>query len=603
MRIHSRIDSSQSERRGSLSGALLALLTTASVACGGGAVAQPVAPASGGSSASGGTGSVAGGTAGSPGTGGAPGAVDPFTVPAGPRDDDAPDPAAAAPVSLDAWQKAKKAKGVAPAPPACAAYATRAPGKEPADIVAAFAEKDAGKRDAMLVAIAKAPGASPAATRAQRADLAPVECADAIVDPLLLDASAGAGAKERPEHVRLLIGFSLAGKLARTASAPPAMGALRDKEKVKAFIGGPLKTWLLEQSTAIELLSSGAAGLSGYARGVAAIEAGIAELRLVDKMRSAPVPATWDPELKAIYEAALDEALEARKKRGRDAALVGMSDFARVGILRDARLERARTLLTKLYGGRRIDALDGLLLPAAAPGLAAAPGGSIVASAAAPVGAPTPPKEAALAAAPTFWLDTPELAAGSDPRTLSRGVTRAMRDRFRELPDGGGAGASSDDVRSAYARTRLDMGRVYWRRVDFVEAARAAKGSAKPEDRLVLAVALALAHGPNGAAEMMRAATPAALDLKHTEALDAVAAQPGPLAGMAAYGAAHLRSLSPPEGAEAAAYLQDVAARFRKAESLLGDAAQKKIARLRAVEIDAIVAAAGAAKGEIMPKP
>ena len=29
---------------------------------------------------------------------------------------------------------------------------------------------------------------------------------------------------------------------------------IRDKEKVKAFINGPLKTWLLEQSTAIEVL-------------------------------------------------------------------------------------------------------------------------------------------------------------------------------------------------------------------------------------------------------------------------------------------------------------------------------------------------------------
>ena len=136
------------------------------------------------------------------------------------------------------------------------------------------------------------------------------------------------------------------------------------------------------------------------------------------------------------------------------------------------------------------------------------------------------------------------------------------------------------------------MGRVYWRRVDFVEAAYAAKGSDKLEDRLVLAVALALAQGPNGAADMMRAATPAALELRHTEALDALVAEGGPLAGMAAFDAAHLRALSPVEGEGAAAYLKDVAARFRKAESLLEDPAQKKMAAQRAADVEAIATSA-----------
>lgn len=502
-------------------------------------------------------------------------------MPATPRDDEAADSAAsasAAPVSLDAWQKAKAAKGVGPAPASCAAYASRAAAKEPTDVVKALAEKDPARRDASLVAVAKQPNANPFATTAMRADLAPVECADAIVDPLLV-AFAAKPSSAAPDFVRLAVGFSLAGKLARTAGSPPPMGAIRDKDKVKAFVNGPLKTWLVEQSTAIELLSSGAAGLSGYARGVAAVEAGIAELRLVDKMRSAPVPATWDPELKSVYEATLDEALEPRKKRGRDAALVGMSDLARAGIVRDARLERARALLSKLYGGRRIDALDGLLLPAHAP----------------PSPASTP-GEAATENVPTFWLDANDLGHGKDARFLSRGVTRALRESFRKAPDD-----ASDELRTAYARARLDMGRVYWRRVDFVEAAHAVKASKRADDRLVLAVALALAHGPNGAAEMMRAPTPSALGLQHTEALDALASEGGPIAGQAAYDAAHLRALSPPEGAEAAPYLKDVAARFRKAESLVSDPAQKKAASQRAAEVEAIVTATeNAAKS---PKP
>jgi hypothetical protein len=501
--------------------------------------------------------------AGSSGPASAAAPADPFALPAGPRDDDAADASANAPLDLEPWKKAKSAKGVPAPPPSCAAYANRAPSKEPGTAVEAFAEKDPAKRDARFVAEAKNPKTNAALSRALRADLAPVECADAIVDPLL----AAPPSAESATNVRLLVGFSLAGKLARTASSPPAMGALRDKEKVKAFIGGPLKTWLVEQSTAIEVLSSGAAGLSGYARGVAAIEAGIAELRLVDKMRSAPVPATWDAELKAIYEASLDEALEPRKKRGRDAALVGMSDFARVGLLRDSRLDRARALLSKLYGGRRIDALDALVVPAPPP-----------------IPPATTAADAAMGNVPTFWLENADLNHAAHPAFLRRGVTKGLRDRMRK--EGGDAPA---ELRSDYARARFDMGCVYWRRVDFVEAAYAVKASTKPEDRLVLALSLALAQGPNGAAEMMRAPTPAALDLRHTEALDALVGEGGPLAGLAAYDAAHLRALSPPEGADAVPYLKDVAARFRKAEALLGDPVQKKIAAQRAAEIDATI--------------
>lgn len=571
MRIDSRMFSPQKSPRAGLLGLALGFLA----ACGGAGL-QPVTPAPGGASAP-------GGSAAAPGSQPRPAArpSDPFAVPASPRDDAAADSAASsAPLSLDAWQKARTAKGVAPSPPSCAAYANRAPSKEATDAVRTFGEKDPAKRDALLVALGKQPGASLVATNVMRADLAPVECADTIVDPLLVAFTAkppataapasATSAGDAPDFVRLAVGFSLAGKLARTASAAPPMGAIRDKEKVKAFVGGPLKTWLLEQSTAIELLSSGAAGLSGYARGVAAIEAGIAELRLVDKMRSAPVPAAWDAELKAVYEAALDEALEPRKKRGRDAALVGMSDFARVGILRDARLDRARALLSKLYGGRRIDALDGLMVPVPNAPPAATP------------------SDAAIENVPTFWLDTSLVGHAEDAHALSRGVTRGLRERFRKVPEG-----AADDLRTPYARARLDMGRVYWRRVDFVEAAHAAKSSAKPEDRLVLAVSLALAQGPNGAAEMMRAKTPAELGLQHTEALDALVSEGGPLAGMAAFDAAHLRALSPPDidDAVVAAYLKDVAARFRKAESLLVDAAQKKIAAQRAAEIDAILGA------------
>jgi len=511
-------------RLGTAAGLLAAALGAA--ACGGGAVPPAAAP-SGAGGAAGTPGSADGRGTGRRGGPGAPGA-DPFALPDGPRDDDPVMPPAP-PLRFDAWERAAKAKGIVPPPPSCSTFARSG----------------------------TAGSGSPVET-VRAAESAPVACADVIVDPLL--SNAGKRGALAAEVAHALVGHSLAARLSRTARTAPSMAGLADKEKVKAFIAGPLRTWMVEQASAIEALSAGATGLVGYGRGVAALEAGIAEMRLVDEMRSAPVPASWDPELRAVYEASLDEALEPRKRRGRDAALVGMSDFARVGIVRDGRLDRARALLGKLYGGRRIDALDALLVPL--PASKAAPGGSA-------------------------WVVAFDPAAvEKDPFLLASGIPQSTRAAFRA---GRAAGTVSP---SAYARARFDMGRVYWRRIDFVEAAYAAKASPAPEDRLVLAVALALVHGPNGAAEMMRAPSPAALDTKHTEALDALVEEHGPLSGVAAFDAAHLRALCPPDGADAPAYLRDVAARFRRAEALLADPAQKKAAAERAAEVEAVAAAA-----------
>jgi len=311
MREHARNYSPQTVHGMSRAGFVLLLLGLG--ACGGGELPQPATPAQ--PSPSGATGTAP------PATNPAAAPSDPFAIPAQPRDEAAEDDSA--PLALDAWKKARAAKGVPSAPASCAAFANRVASKDAdaSSLVAAFAEKDPAKRDARFVALSKLPQTGGAAAYAVRADFAPTECADAIVDRYL--ETIGTTPPEPPHRGRALVGFLARGQALAHGRVAPCDGALREKEKVKAFITGPLKTWLVEQSTAIEVLSSGAAGLSGYARGIAAIEAGIAEMRLVDKMRSAPVPASWDPELKAIYEAALDEALEPRKKRGRDAALVG----------------------------------------------------------------------------------------------------------------------------------------------------------------------------------------------------------------------------------------------------------------------------------------
>jgi hypothetical protein len=181
---------------------------------------------------------------------------------------------------------------------------------------------------------------------------------------------------------------------------------------------------------------------------------------------------------------------------------------------------------------------------------------------------------------PTYWLGF----VGADPDSLHvlvRGVpqpTRARHRRANYLRDA--------DANEMYARTRFEMGRTYWRRIDFVEAAYAAYSGQSQDARLVLALALALVSAPAGAAAMMMTPSSSAFGLVHTESLDVVATEKGPWAGMAAFDAAYSRSLSTPDGRAAAPHLRDVAARFRTAESLLATASQKKRAADYAVEMD-----------------
>jgi hypothetical protein len=219
-------------------------------------------------------------------------------------------------------------------------------------------------------------------------------------------------------------------------------------------------------------------------------------------------------------------------------------------------------MLSRLYGGRRIDALDMLLLPPL------------------PRAAPASLEERLAARLPTLYagLLLDEQAAGH-PGTLrqlvERGVPLPQRAALRKID-------LSPEARALFARARLDLGRLYWRAVDFDQAAALAASSrtAAPSDdaTFTLALALALRGGPDDASDMMRKA-PRALPTAHTAALDAAAALSprSAHAGLAAYDAALLHQLGAPEGADPA-YWNDVAARFRAAAGLLTDQAQRVLA-------------------------
>lgn len=478
----------------------------------------------------------------------------------------APAGLAALPASCDAFVS-RKGAGAATA---CADKAAAL-----AALDGAMSEGDAGKRDARLLDLEGCAGLPAGVARALRAELAPTPCGEAIVARVL--AAPPAGIDGNVYHA--LLGLSIASRLARAAQGAPTLAQPYTRARVVEFTNGPMKAWFSEQAAAIQATSQAAVELSYYGKAITAIEAGTAEMRLVEGVRNAPLPMelTKDVGLRNEYYATLDQALDPRKDRGRDAALVGLREMALVGAIHDARVERARALLSRLYGGRRVDALDGLLLPALPPA------------------APASVEERLAGELPTFY-------AGLllDPAAASRaGTLRMLLDRGVPLPQRSALRAATltADTRALFARARLDLGRLYWRAADFDQAAQLASawpaGAARPSDAtFTLALALALRNGPDDAADMMRKAPLQLTSIGRVQGLDFVAQQTpaGPDAAFAAYDAALIHQLAAPEGSNAA-FWNDVADRFHRAASLLTDPARKAEAEERARAASELAAA------------
>jgi hypothetical protein len=385
-----------------------------------------------------------------------------------------------------------------------------------------------------------------------------------------------------------MLGQAVASRLARTAQNPPTLAPPHDRAHVLEFIKGPIRTWLEQQALAIETISHAAAELPYYGKGIAAIEAGIADLRLVEAVRAVPIPDEFkkDEELRSAYYGSLDQMLDPRKDRGRDAALVGLRELALVGAIRDTRVHRARELLSRLYGGRRIDALDALQLPS----LPAAPPSSV--------------EERLAARLPTFFAgilldEQAATRAGTLRQMVDRGVPLPQRMALRKAQ-------LAPAAQALYARARIELGRLYWRAVDFDQAAAlasAARAAASSDDAtFALALALALRNGPDDATDMMRKA-PRALPTPNVGALDAVVqlAPTGPFAASAAFDAALLQQLGAPEGA-LAPYWTEVARRFHAAAEMQRDAAVRALAEDRAKAAEAIARAVAEAPASA-PKP
>jgi hypothetical protein len=427
----------------------------------------------------------------------------------------------------------------------------------------ALAKTDAAERDRELSSAESCAGFPAGIVRALRAELAPAECGDVIVEGYLRERGDTLTADVR--HV--LVGLGLSARLSRLVRQPPKFSPPYTKPRFSEFFRDTLARWIQTEAHAIHQTSLAGARLLDYGKGIVAIEAGLADMRFVEVVRQVPLPQELasDAELKDAYFGALDQALEPRKDRGRDATLVGLRQLAKVGVIHDERVDRARTLLSELYGGSRVDALDGLLLP--------------------PLAAfeSMTPEERVAARLPTYYAG--ELlgdAAAGDARRLRALLEQGLPDRVRTKL----AAATSPELRQLHARGLFALAQRYWRADDFARSGEIAQSLLQDptygdEARLIVALTQTLSRGPKDAAELMLRGPMLPETIGNVAALDALVKARSRFAGMAAFDAGYVMSLIPSAKADAQ-YWRGAAERFRRAAALLQEPKHKAVALERA---------------------
>jgi hypothetical protein len=446
-----------------------------------------------------------------------------------------------------------KAKGLGAAPaglvaPAedCKSYVGGPPAACPAgsfdELLAGALALSGTERDSRLRCLESAQEAPAGLVRALRADSAPRGCADVVVGE---DAAVPGAAREVSETV---IALGVAARLQRAVRQPPLPRPPFDKQQFIKHFKEVLTPWIREQAHAVDLLSQVGPRLTGYARGIVALEAGLADMRFVNVARSIELPEEMknDAEIRETYLVSLEQGLEPRVVRGRDAALVGFGELAKQGITNDARLKDARALLSELYAGRRIDALDRLLLPAPAPLVTDTPALKLAALL---------PAFYALKLSSSPNVDDPKLLRAR----LEQGVPPALW--LSASPP------KSPELALLAQRALFQLGQTYFWAEPFGKAAAIEVPAQDAGATLVAALARLLAQGPRNAAALMLGPPTLPPALRETQQLDALARAKGPMAGLAEFDAAYLRSLAPP--ANDPVFWREQATRFDRAQKKL----------------------------------
>lgn len=496
---------------------------------------------------------------------GAGGAVGPAKAP-----EQNPDggPPGMAPVAEPAPQGLGEAPtGVPPAPAECTAFSGAAPTTcatgDFKELLATALTAVPAERDSLLRCLEPHADAPSGLVRALRADLAPRACGDVIVDSEIRRAG------QPRDLADALVALGVGARLNRSVRQAPLPTPPFTKADFLKHFKEVLSPWIASQAHAVDTLSKVGPRLSSYGKAVVALEAGLADLRFVAIARAINLPQEMqnDPEIRETYLVALEQALEPRVLRGRDAALVGLGELSRQGITRDARLLEARQLLSGLYAGRRIDALDGLLLPP----LPAATQTSTALKLAANL-----PAYYALRLEPTPAIDD---AAWLRAR-LEQGVPPALW--LSTLPP-----TASPELKALAQRALFQLGQLYFWAEPFARASAIETPPADAGGALIGGLAKVLTRGPRNAAALMLGPTTLPPELRDTKALDALALsrEKGPMAGLAEFDAAYLRGLAPP--ANDPEFWKEQRTRFERARKALVDkAAQGRASELAKAAAD-----------------
>lgn len=439
------------------------------------------------------------------------------------------------------------AHAAVPAPPSSCVLGATLPAREAcqdprADLAEAL-NKAGTDRDAALALLESCDAFEAGLIRALRAELGSGECADVLVSAVVGEDTATASSTQAlsQDVQEALVGLGLAARLHRLAHDAPLPPRARDKATLELYYKETLSPWIEQQAAAIYVMAAQGKALHGYAKGLVAIEAGNADMRFVEIARGAPIAEeiAQFPEAKDLYYATLDERLEPRKGRGSAAALVGLRAMSQVGVRSSDRVTSARALLSRAYGGRRVNALDTLLVPPV-PAQAADDAAAAIASR-----VPSVYATALVGRAPV----TEHLVRAH----LQMGMPTALR---REVE----VGAGGDGSQFLLARALFEQGRTYFRAQDFQDASQlltslldaeptsaGATPSLTPDQQqqamLLRALCIALLAGPKDAAEMIAQGPRFADALGNLVMLDGIAQSRGPEAGRAAFNAAYLREL------------------------------------------------------------
>jgi hypothetical protein len=217
-------------------------------------------------------------------------------------------------------------------------------------------------------------------------------------------------------------------------------------------------------------------------------------------------------------------------------------------------------LLSEIYSGRRIDALDKLMLPAL---------GAV----------PQETTDQKLAAhLPTFYAgfllgdvkpDAPLFRA-----LLERGVPPALVEHLN-------ATQLDDASKDLFTRALIDRGRRYLRADDFATSARLSgldsKAKPSPDRALYHALGSTLQHGPRDASDVLLHGPLLPSGTGEVKDLDELAGQKNEVAPLAAFDAAYLLGLVPPQNDPK--FWDDLAKRFDAAARALRAPEQKKAAK------------------------